>query len=70
MTPLPELTACMQVVTPRRVETCIGCRGRLCDCCGGTGRHVPPNYQKQAERVNHQFVDDRKASGMFKPVAR
>ena len=66
------VTACKVLVTVRRVEKCIGCSGKSCACCGGSGVHADPSALRNARKVvNAGFVEGRKDnSSLFRPVPR
>ena len=61
------LTKCMQVVTERRIEVCIGCKGKSCDCCGGSGKHATANSRFAQTKVNTSFVEKER---LFRPAPR
>lgn len=56
------VTACYQWVSASRTkDRCIGCIGPDCTCptCK-KGWHYYGDTERQAERVNTRFIDDRK----------
>lgn len=64
MTGYGTLTLCRQVVTARRAETCIGCSGKSCSCCDGSGIHTDPSMIRNARKVIHyEFAESHAKRG-------
>lgn len=69
------LTKCYQVITGRRDEKCIGCTGRECECCRGTGVHLRANADFARTNIHAGFVENQRVwakapKHIFTPIER